>query len=84
MPRKKPYRYRPRKLRFREIGAERCERLKGGLRLCVKANKYGYTGKLYAKNSDMWLPVSVGRARSMKSAMSAAKQFVRRVKMKSR
>ena len=89
MPKKKKRSYRPIRLKQREIGRQRCEMVKGPrghkMQLCVKANPYGYTGHLYPySGSGAPLPVSVGNARSMKAAMSSAKQFLRRVKMKSK
>lgn len=69
--------YRPRKLRRREVGAERCDRFHG-MKLCVQAKQYGYAAWLEPKSGGMALPVPTGRARTVKSAMSAAKQFLRR------
>lgn len=87
---KKSYKYKPRRLKRREVGNERCEMVKmpNGTKhqLCVRAEKYGYSGKLHPRTGSKMppLPVSVGRARSLKSAMSSAKQFVRRLAMKSK
>lgn len=86
MSKKRPYKYKPRKLKTREVGNSRCEVVRGPrggkLQLCVEAKSYGYAGWLVAP-SGAKLPVSVGRARSLKSAMSAARQFMRRLKQRS-
>jgi hypothetical protein len=74
------------KLKARKVGNEHCEMFHGN-KLCVVAKKYGYQAWLHPKsgsNSRLGpLPVPTGRARTMKAARSAAKQFLRKTRAKS-
>ena len=81
--------YRPVRLRTRKPGRERCDDVRSPtgstLKLCVVEGKYGFSARLYpARDKSKWVPVSTGRARTLKSAMSKAKQSVRRTMQRSR
>lgn len=76
-------RYRPKRLRTGKAGRERCTKVAaadGGapLKLCVIEGKYGFAAYLHARSGGGTIPISTGRARTMKSAMSAARQSYRR------
>ena len=92
---KRRRKYRPIRIAARDAGKVKCERVKDNW-LCAHAGKYGVSVRLYAKGQSPprdsadwyrpgnWLPVSEGRARTVTSALRAGRQFVRRVKMKSK
>jgi len=75
-------RYKPRRIKARQVGKESCEMV-GPLKLCIVAKRYGYAAKLYSRNGKQFLPVPT-KGRTMKAARSAARQFLRRVKMSTR
>lgn len=87
-------RYRPRKLAQRDTAKVKCVRVRENW-LCAHSGKYGVSARLYAKGQaaprdaadwamgGKWMPVATGKARTVKSALSAGRQFLRRVKMMS-
>lgn len=79
---KKRSKYRPRRLRTGKPGREKCDRVRapggGSLKVCVKEGRYGFSAWLYSRDGTKTLPLSTGRARTIKSALSAAKQSYRR------
>ena len=69
------------RLKKRNVGKSRCSTIKAGRRafkVCVTAAPYGYQGWLVSKTGSR-LPVPTGRARTLKSALSNARKFIRKV-----
>ena len=79
--------FSPRRLKRSQVGKVECVDYKGN-QLCAIGGKYAVSVRLYAKGESYpngkWLPVAEGGARTVKTALRAGKQFLRRVKMRSR
>jgi len=80
-------RYRPHRIR-RGAGRVKCFRpaTHPGNDVCIVAGRYGFDARLYAKGHSYpegpgnYLPLAVGRARTMSSAAAGARQFLRKLK----
>lgn len=92
--------YRPRRMRSRDAAKVKCMKVRNLLGqdnwLCAYGAKYGVSVRVYAKGQaaprdaadwakgGKWLPVPDGGARTVSQGLRAGRQFLRRVKMKSR